>query len=359
MMKTLLRRAAGPLAASALVAALVATPAAAAEPSPDEPSSSLTSALLALYAEQSGQTLDSYLRANDVMVGTTSGLTALLSGEQAQAATGQDGVTSLQAGTVAELDDQLAQTGLSLDLRSYTSLSDLAADVVAKSHTADGAVTLAGAQWAAQLGTLRTPELTAPQVGQPTAPSISQEALAFGLLMDQSLARTVLAAPDLFAAAASSGVGSDALAGVFGEQMLAAWDASSTELTSVLPDKCTGAMLAVMASGNPAAGDDYGSCNPACVTGGLYLNAQSSKLFGATSNLMSGQTGQLWTYETLQAAQSWRAQDMLEQNPALVQQLLADDGTAGGAASCAQASAQTSATLSQTLPGIFSQLRQD
>jgi hypothetical protein len=350
-MSNVLRRLAAPVAAVVALVGLAAAPASAAQ---DPDGASLTGALLALYAEQAGQTLDGYLAANDLMVSTSSGVATLLAGADVAA---DPQAQRLSASTLPELDDQLAERGLTLDLRSYATLTDLAADVIAKSHTADGAVTLAGAQWTAQLAALRSPDLTAPSVGQPGMPTIPQEALAFGLLLDQSIARTVLQAPDLFAAAGRSGVGSDALATVFSDQMLSAWQDSAASLTSVLPNQCTGAMLAVMASGDPGAAQGFGQCNPACVTGGLYLNAQTSFLFGARSNLMSGRTNQLWTYETMLAAQSWRAQDLLEQNPQLVQALLAENGTAGGAMACAEASKGSQAALTQALPGIFSQLR--
>lgn len=340
------------------------TPSATAAPSTEGQYSSLTGALMNMYAKQSGTTLQSYLSANQMMVkaagnddGTpVPGSAGLLGAGGAM--TAADGATELSATSVGELDAQLAGAGYTLDLRNYSSMRDLAADVVAKSHTADGAVTIAGAQWMTQLGSLRSPTLSTPTVGGASMPGIPQEALAFGLLLDQSVAGTVLNAPDLFAAAAANGVGSEALAQVFSQQMMTAWEASNESLTNVLPNKCTGAMLAVMASGDKDSAQAYTGCAPACTTGGLYLNGQTSSLFGAQSAQMSGElSDNLWTYETLLSAQQWRTRDLLEQNPGLVQGLLADDGTAGGAQLCGVASQSTKTALSSTLPGVFSNLR--
>lgn len=321
---------------------------------------SLTGALMSMYAKQSGQTLESYLSANDLMVAAAGNsangkpVGKLVNGTSADAA----GATKLDASTVGDLDDSLSAAGFGLDMRNYASLKDMATDVVAKAHTADGKVTLAGAQWVAQLGSLRSPELKTPTVGGATMPGIPAEALPFGLLLDQSIAGTVLAAPDLFSQVATSGVGSAELSKVFSSQMLGAWEKSNQSLTSALPNKCTGAMLAVMASGDTSAASQYGPCEPACSTGGLYLNSQISRMFAPDGKQLSpNETDKLWNYETLLQAQDWRTRDLLEQNPSLVQGLLSDDGTAGGALLCGAASTSTSDVLSKTLPGIFGSLR--
>lgn len=320
---------------------------------------SLTGALMSMYAKQSGQTLGTYLKANDVMVAAAGNSTSSKPvGALVNGSTGAAGAISIDAESVGDLDKTLAANGFGLDMRNYNSLQDMATDVVAKAHTADGRVTLAGAQWVSQLGSLRVPELTTPTVGGATMPGIPSEALPFGLLLDQSIAGTVLNAPDLFAAAASSGVGSAELSKVFSGQMLDAWQKSNESLTGALPNKCTGAMLSVMASGDQKSAKDYTGCDPACTTGGLYLNSQVSRMFAPDGKQLSpNATDQLWNYETLLQAQDWRTQDLLEQNPSLVQGLLSDDGTAGGAMMCKAASTSTSQILSDTLVGVFGSLR--
>lgn len=321
---------------------------------------SLTGSLMSMYAGQSGQTLESYLSTNDLMVAaknnatTGSSVGVLVDGSAAEAA----GATKLSASSVADLDSTLVAAGFGLDLRNYSNLQDMAADVVSKAHTADGQVTLAGAQWVAQLGSLRTAELTNPGAGTPEMPGIPSEALPFGLLLDQTIAGTVMNSPDLFAQASASGVGSDALAEVFSEQMLGAWEQSNQSLTAVLPNVCTGAMLAVMASGEASSGDAYGPCDPSCTTGGLYLNNQVSRIFApADKQLSVNETDNLWNYETLLHAQDWRTSDLLAQNPALVQGLMSTDNTSGGAMLCSAASTSTAEVLSDTLGGVFGTLR--
>lgn len=322
--------------------------------------SSLTGALMSMYAKQSGQTLESYLSTNEVMVGAAgNATTGTKVGVLVDGAT-QDktGATKLEASSVTDLDASLAQAGFGLDVRNYSSLKDMATDVVSKAHTADGKVTLAGAQWVSQLGGLRAAGLTTPTVGGATMPSIPSEALPFGLLLDQSIAGTVLNSPDLFAQAAATGVGSADLAKVFSGQLMSSWEKSNQSLTSVLPNVCTGAMLAVMASGDSSSAKEYGPCAPACTTGGLYLNNQVSRIFApADKQLSVNETDQLWNFETLIQAQDWRTNDLLTQNPSLVQGLMADDGSNGGALLCGAASTSTTAVLKDTLSGVFGGLR--
>lgn len=319
-----------------------------------EATSSLSGALVNLYAQQAGLSLDQYLSAAGLKVESTDGSAVLVTGDEADAS-----AQTLNASTLGDLDAQLDAAGYSLDLSSYTSVKDLAADVVAKAHTADASVTLASAQWMAQLASLRTDELTTPAVADATMPSIPAAALPYGLLVDQALANTVLHSPDLFAAATASGVGSQALSDSFKTEMLNAYETSGTQLESVLANKCAGAMLSVMASGTTASADNYTGCATACVTGGLYLNNQISMLFNPASGMDDDDLDgdKLWALEELGYAQQWRTEDLLEQNPDLVAGILSDDGTAGGATMCSAASTSATQILQDTLPNLFSSLR--
>lgn len=315
---------------------------------------SLAGALLSMQASQAGMTLDSYLKANDLKVAKAGrGGSQLVKGSLK----GQEAV-ELKGTTAQELSRELAAAGFGLDTRNYSSLSDMASDVLAKAHTADGAVTVAGAAWVADLKNLRPGKLTKPSVGGAQMPSIPQDALPFGLLLDKSIAGTVLEAPDLFAQVSKSGVGSTELGKVFSKQMLDAWEVNGKSLTDALPSKCTGLMMEMMATGDSKRAAKYDGCQPACVTGGMYLNAQSNRLFtSGTEQIKPNLTDDFWSHETLLQAQDWRVADLMEQNPDLVQSMLSK-GTGGSAAAlCADASRSSKTALQDTLPGIFGQLR--
>lgn len=315
---------------------------------------SLTSALMNVYAQQSGMSLGQYIAANSLTISTTQAA----DGSQASTLNAGGSGQQLAGDSVETVDSQLQAAGLTLDLSRYTSLADMADDVTSKANTADGAVTLAGATWATQLATLRTPGLSSPTVTVPNMPDVPQEALAFGLLLDQAIAKTVTSAPDLFAQANSTGVGSDALASQFSASMMEAFTASSQDLTSVLPDQCTGGMLAVMASGDASSADAYGSCDTSCVVGGLYLNGQASMMMSPSANSIWGDSSQsLWSNSTLLSIKPWQQQQLLEQNPDLVQQMLAGQQSASTGAACSTASTSSKAALSDTLPGVFGQLK--
>lgn len=316
---------------------------------------SLAGALLQMQADQAGMSLSSYLKANDLKVK----LSGNGAGEITKGSKGSNDVV-LNAKDAQELSKQLYASGFGLDVRNYKNLDDIATDVLKKAHTADGAVTLAGAKWVTDLGALRTPKLTDPKTGQPVMPGIAKEGLPFGLLMDKSIASTVLNAPDLFAQTAKSGLGSAALQDVFNGEMKKVWDETGKSLMETLPDKCTGVMMSVMATGTAKSADKYKSlgCPDACTTGGIYLNSQASRMFANEATSFSpDDTASVWNAATLGHVQNWRLKDLLEQNPALLQGMLAQDGTGGGSLFCHNASASTKTALSDTLPGVFGSLR--
>lgn len=315
---------------------------------------SLAGALLALQAKQAGMTLDSYLKANDLKVAQTGrGGSQLVQGSLK----GQKTV-SLKGSSPQELSTELLSAGFGLDTRNYRSLSDMASDVLAKAHTADGAVTLAGAAWVADLKNLRPGNLTMPTVGSPSMPGIPKEALPFGLLLDKGIAGTVLNAPDLFAQVTQSGVGSPELSKVFSTELQKAWGENGKSLMDALPSKCTGLMMEIMATGNTGRAGEYADCQPSCVTGGVYLHSQSKRLFTTgAEQIKPNLTDGFWNYETLMQAQDWRIADVVEQNPAVVQGLLSTQTDGAAAALCDDASTSTKSALQDTLPGIFGQLR--
>jgi hypothetical protein len=266
-------------------------------------------------------------------------------------------VAPVNATTLSGLNKTLSASGLTIDLKAYDSLDALARGVAAKSNTIDGSVALAGAKWVADLATLRTPSLTTPNAPAPTMPGLAKDSLVFGLFADKSLAKMITDSPDIFAAVGKSGVGTDAAARAWNAAMMGVYRDTNKDLAKVLPDPCTGGMLAVMASGDPAKVGDFGSgCSTACVTGGLYLNSQTKSMFTpGTSGVHSNPLSNVWNSGTLSDLQSWQKQVLLEQNPQLTSALLADNAPQASA-SCAAASTATSAALGATLPGIFNRL---
>jgi hypothetical protein len=270
------------------------------------------------------------------------------------------GATPVTANTVAELNTKLGSAGLTLNDSSYTSLAALAAQVTAKENTPDGAVTLAGAQWTANLANLHEAGLSTPTVGKVSSPTIPQGALVYGLLMDKSLTAMVNSHANLLTTVGSTGLGSPALSKAWTSSMASAYTDSTASLASVLPDACTGAMLAVTATGKASSGDSYGNCSSSCVTGGEYLHNQLGSLFtpqAGASTVWGDPFSNLWNTGNIDGLQGWQQQDLLSQNPNLVNQLNSNEKVPDSA-SCAAASTGTSSVLSSALPGIFSSLSQ-
>ena len=181
----------------------------------------------------------------------------------------------------------------------------------------------------------------------------------FGLFADKSLTTLVNNNPGLFSQAAKSGLGSKALSSAWDKSMLSAYNNSRADFASVLPDPCTGGMLAVMASGRASSAKKAGGskCGSGCVAGGLYLNSQTSALFSPGESTTFGNPfSELWNSTTLNGMQRWQKKQLLEQNPQLAGQIL-DDNKPVPSAACKASSKATKNALGATLPGIFGQLR--
>lgn len=359
--------------------------------------SSMSTALLDLYARQSSQTIGDYLVSQQLLLSTatleqapeqspspapsempTSAPTVSSSPEASaapQAPTlpatpalgtsstlGQDAgqAAPVTASTVAELDAALKGAGLALDTSGFKDLNSLARGVAAKSNTIDGAVTIAGAQWMTKLGQLRTPALGTPKAQSAQMPGLPKSALAFGLFADKSLTRAMSSSPELFAQVQRSGVGSSALAKSWQQSMAQTWAASGKDFSKVLPDPCTGGMLSVMATGNPHSASKSGArgCSTACITGGLYLNSQTTSLFSSgVASSQGNPYSSMWNTTTLNGLQPWQQKQLLAQNPSLAKSILNPDGGGASSAACSASSTASSSALTSTLPGVFKNLR--
>ena len=407
--------AAGALVAAVAAAAagtLIAAPAASAAGNQADlvtEYSSLSGALLGFYAEQSHQSLAGYLDAQQVLLApstvpdpvqerddaeaadgaldaapdaalqtpdpaqvptaspeapaaaaapTLTGSGMLLPAAQASAL-GVTG-TPVTASTVTALNRKLAAAGMTVDTSGYSSLDALASQVAANSRTPDGAVTIAGARWVSQLSSLHSAALGTPKASNPSAPGVPKGALPYGLLLDKSLTAMVTDHPDLFADAKKSGLGTTAMSKAWSSSMLKAYTGSKKDFANVLPDPCTGGMLAVMASGNPASAAKAtgGKCSPSCVTGGMYLNNQTKSLFDPSrTSQLADPTAPLWNGATYNLFQGWAKDLAVSQNPSLASSLTKKMTQSNPTSGCAAAATATTSTLGKTLPGVFSSLR--
>jgi hypothetical protein len=239
-------------------------------------------------------------------------------------------------------------------------LDQLATQVAATSATPDGAVTLAGARWAAQLGSLHVPEQAKVKATRPDAAPVPKEALPFGLLLNKSLTTMLADQPDLFAGAKKAGLGSAALSNAWSASMTKAFAASSTDFSRVLPDACSGGMLAVMASGNAADAGRVGgaNCSPGCLTGGMYLHNQAKSLFDPQrASVVANPTTQVWNDTTYQRFAGWAKGLAVSQNPTLGSTLASQLGGHEVSTTCTAAASAAKSSLSTTLPGVFASLR--
>lgn len=330
---------------------------------------SLSGALINYYATSSSQTLSDYLAAVNLPLspvtaptdpGTgTAAPTATVPSSGALPSTGPAGPTGPTAGTgpvstLAQLNATLARSGMTLDVSAYQTLAQLTAGIAAKADTPDGAITLAGAQWAANLAALHTPTLTTPQAGSVSMPQVPAGALMFGLFLNKSITNLVNDHPDVFANVAKSGLGTPAATAAWNASMLSAVGATQTDIAKVLPDQCAGGMLAVMASGNPASAGRF-SCGQDCTAGGMYLHQQAQGLFDhSASSTIPDPTRPVWSSNTYAGLQDWQKALIAQQNPSLNSQL--SQTLTGSSGVCATAAQATTGALGSALPGVFGQL---
>lgn len=272
-------------------------------------------------------------------------------------ASSMTGGVSLSATDLSSLNSQLAAADMSLNSTAFKDIKSLAKAVTKSARTPDGAVTLAGAQWAKDLASLRTPKLTAPGTPGAKMPGVPADALPFGLLMNKSLTTMVTDFPDLISAAKKNGTAQPNLMPAWNKSMAKAYASSSGDLNSLLPNKCVGDMMSVMASGSAksAPGVNSGACGTSCLAGGAYLHSAAqgmlnpqSKLSGKVTNPTAGVLGS----SSLSGMSAWASSSVQGTTPQLTS---AFAGLLGGGG-CEAASSGAKATSSSKLPGIFGQL---
>lgn len=314
---------------------------------------SLSAALLQRGADMAGSDLETYVATNEALSGLTKGASLTLQGKTKQG-------KKVSAASSKELTKTLGAAGVALDLSSFTTLQDAAAAVVKNGDSADAKITKASANWAKSLTKLHAPKLTTPSVAKPKTPKLDMEALGLGLLMDKALAKTVANSSDLLEKVAKTGVGTDALSKSFGKEMTNAWKESGRNLASAMPNKCTAGMMAVAATGKASAASEYiAGCNPACITGGLYLNGRLETLFADPNTKLSNDVNSdgEWSQQHLAAMPDWMSSQIWTQNEDLVDLQLRGDDPDKQPTMCGEASASAKGALSSTLPGVFGALQ--
>lgn len=305
--------------------------------------SSLSGALIAFYAHQSGQPLSSFMATNGPAVSALTGTT--LSG--AQAINDVGGLNAAMAGGMA-----------GKDFNSYTTtLSERGSSI-------DAAVINAGATWAQELSQLRAPALTQPtmpNMDTSAATAIPAEGLVFGMFLDKSLTAMVTDFPDLFAQTRASGIGTPGAQAAWNRSMTQALASSRPDFTAMLPSPCHGVMLTAMASGDAGharttAGAGGAGCG-SCLATGLYLNSQVSRLFNPSSTTtQSNPTDKVIPPAEWNRMQGWQQNLIKDQNPQLSSGLDASLRSTGTGAECSSSKPAAKAAAKVTLPGVFASL---
>lgn len=298
---------------------------------------SLTAAMLNFYASSSGSSISGLLQQGSPQVASVLGGTTMLPALS-------------NASSLEDLQQRLKLSGLTLDLSSVTSTSDLFAEVNAKAATLDGRMTLFGANYATALGAMRVPALAMPGLDQSSlSTALPTEGLAFGLFMNASVTNLVANHPDVFAQVRNSGLGTPQALEAWKTSMLQAGTAVGSNL-SRLPLPCIGEMLQGMATG--VSSGSSSACG-SCAVAGAYLHNHASTLLDPNANTAIPQPGTSDPSQT----QPWLQDALNAQNPGLSTQLEQVLGPTGSITACSSSSEAASSALSSMLPGLFSGLR--
>lgn len=272
--------------------------------------------------------------------------------------------TPLEATSVTDLNADLVDLGVGFSKDDYADLTSLATAVQNKSGSLDAQVTAAGAVWASQLGSLASGQLQAPQTpNNPGSLAVPEGALGFGLLLNKSLTRLAMDSPKLFDQVSASGVGTNATRKAWSSALSSAWEGSSQDLASVIPDRCTGGLLGVAATGDPSTANEFGDCGPGCRAAGQYIHTQVEGLFAkpARENQYRPVRGE--GYDPSAPLDEQRQNlpgvlaNSLQPSPAQnyaedLDNLLINNGSV-----CNQASLTTRDVMSSALPSVWSSLQ--
>lgn len=314
----------------------------------------LAAALVAGQSLSSGQPLTSVLGANSL---------------QWDAAFGAPGLFS--ATSFEELNAKLA--GYTLGAQSgpdglvFTSWDSLLSSLTATAGTPDGQMVAQSIDFGRVLGGLAQPELSMPSLGPAaTIASAHGDEMTFGLFANQTIAQTLLNAPDVLGQITAGGKLSPQNQQLFNQQMASAGRTVNTSLSSALPSPCYAAMLTAMGTGNPASASGLGlssECSP-CISAGAYLHGRMGELIAPQGYTTDGtDDGRITGYEWSRLDATTR-DAILALNPNLAAQLqqsqAASASQTGGlnanASACSASASGTTNFLGNTLSGVLSSL---
>jgi hypothetical protein len=280
--------------------------------------SSMSAAMANYYAASKGMALVGYLADNPTSLAKLTG-----------SATNSTLVNSLsnKTQTAQELSSMLVSSGISLDMKSWSSVNDAGVDLRSKASSIDAAVISAGLTWANAMLSLKVPTLaspTTPNIDITKATSMPAEGLVFGMFMNQSLANLIGNFPDVFAQVNSTGIATEKSNLAWQKSMKIAAEASNIDLKRVVGNGLCAASFVDGLTGSSPSG-----CSP-CAIAGMYGNAQLSLLFNpaAGSKAIDPNNPSVNITEWANLPPSQRAV-IVDQNPGLAKNL--DQALSGGA----------------------------
>ena len=303
---------------------------------------SLSTTMLTLWADQAGTDVSTFVTDNKPGLATAFATPSLM---------------TLDMSEGGDLTAQLADVGIAVDWRtSGGGLGDYGDMLAQNTASIESQVASAGAEWATAMASVRTPELSAPDMPDLAVP----EAQMFGLLADRSVTAMITDQPDLFASVRSSGIGTPAAGAAWRASMVNALAATTNpDPAAGMISPCYSAMMTAMGSGDSTAASKVGGkdCSP-CVTTGLYLNGQLSRLFDpGTASATINRTDSLLPPAEFNDLPGWQRQVIVDQNPSLKNGLSSAINSGVSAQNtCGGSGPATAAAANTVLPGVFSQL---
>lgn len=310
---------------------------------------SVAEALVRLWAERSGMSLDDFLAANSDEV-------ASFLGDPGAAPALRSGLDPSLFG------DFLSASGLTLDFDGIGNVDQLWKRLAERAATVDGYVTLAAADYAKRLGQMAVPELTLPETPRIDGfnPGLGVEHLTFGLFADKTIANLLSDSPDVLSAVENGQLTDPEARKAFDEAMLKA-GAQTESVLSRLPLPCVSSMVAAMATGEAVDDPDCGGGGPGqaaanpCVVAGLYLRDRIAGLLDPSFGLGPANAG-----DPIADPNS----DLLTLFTDPSRRLTLKDSLAdalspglGSTGECLDAKEKTGAVLRRALPDVVSGLR--
>jgi hypothetical protein len=305
---------------------------------------SLSAALATMYASSKGLTLNNFLMTEPTMAASLLGTDPSLVRNK------------LSSNTAKELNSLLVKNQLTLSKDSYKSMESYANTLIKNSTlNADAAMATKAANWASELGSLRTPELVAPQTPKANTASLATPpagVLAFGLLFEESLTALVTDFPDVYKQVSNRGLSGDKSIAAWKNSMKNAYKASTQDINSITAnDPCAKAAISSIAG--VKTNSPCGSCSSI----GAYVAAQLQADLAnpaAKSSLVNPDDSVIPPSEW-NRLQDWQKKAILESNPKLADSLK-NSSKNGSKLNCGASSTSVKSVSDLVLPGVFDTL---